>query len=151
MNSQWKAVLGILLVFVFGCASGWLLRSVVAYRQTTQLLQRGPEGMVDVLERRLTRRLALDANQKQQVHAYLMQNVLQRRQLQMQIQPQVLQLNRQTLMQIGSVLRPDQQEKLKDELVLFRKRFGRGPFSPGVNDDAAPLVNPAPAPGAPPH
>lgn len=146
MNSSWKAIVGVILIFFFGCATGWLSRSVLAYHQTVEFLQRGPEGAADVLERRLTRNLNLDPNQRQQIHACMLANVDQRKMLQLRIQPQVQMLNRQTLQQINSILQPDQREKLHENIELFRKRFGRGVFNPGAE-----MPPPGtPPPGAPP-
>ena len=143
MTSHWKAVLGIVLVFLFGCASGWLSRSMVAYHQTSTFLQRGPEGVAKLLERRMTHDLDLDANQQQQIHACFMENVNQRRQLQLQIQPQIQLLNRQTLQQINAVLRPDQRERFQANLVEFRQRFGKSPFNPNAESQpASPPANP---------
>lgn len=147
MTTHWKAILGIMLVFIFGCFFGALATSAFFYHRTTQLLQRGPEGVADILERRMTRNLGLDANQRQQIHACFMNNVTQRRALQVQIQPQIQMLNRETLQQINAVLRPDQQEQLRQNLIQFRQRFGKSPFNPAAGNNSVsppvpPLTNP---------
>ena len=144
MTSHWKAVLGVILVFIFGCLSGTLATSVFFYHRTTEFLQRSPEGMADLLERRMTHNLGLDANQQQQIHTCFMENVAQRKQLQLQIQPQVQMINRQTLQQIDAVLRPDQRERFHENLVQFRKRFGKSPFNPNAGNQ--PVLPPGSAP-----
>jgi len=159
MTSHWKVVFGVILIFLFGCASGWLSRSLLAYHQTAEFLQRGPEGVTTLLERRMTHNLDLDATQREQIHACLMENVAQRRQLQLQIQPQVQMLNRQTLQQITALLRPEQREQFRENLVQFRKRFGKSPFNPNAENQSpsppsspAALGNPGPDhPAAPSH
>jgi hypothetical protein len=138
MTSPWKAVFGVILVFVLGCLSGWFGASVVHYRETTQFLQGGPEAVAKLLETRLTRNLHLDAGQQQQVHQYFIDNLVQRRQLQMQIQPQVQLLNRETFQKINAILRPDQQEIFRQNITLFRQRTGKSPFNPN------PAIQPLP-------
>jgi hypothetical protein len=147
------------LVFIFGCLSGWIGASVVKYRQTTQFLQGGPEAVAKLLEMRMTRNLNLDERQKQQIHQYFMDNLLQRRQLQQQIQPQVQLVNRDTFMEINAILRPDQQKIFRENITLFRQRTGKSPFNPNPAIQPSPngtpngggtntgTGNPAPPPG----
>lgn len=145
MTNHWKAVFGVILVFIFGCLFGALGTSVFFYHRTTEFLQRGPEGVAELLERRMTHNLALDANQRQQIHAYFMENVGQRKQLQFQIQPQIQMLNRQTLQQINAVLRPDQRELFRENLTQFRQRFGKSPFNPNAGNQSAAPLGPTPS------
>lgn len=159
MTSQWKAVCGVMLVFIFGCISGWIGASLVDYRQTTQFLQGGPEAVAKLLEMRMTRNLNLDEKQKQQIHQYFMDNLVQRRQLQMQIQPEVQMVNRETFQDINAILRPDQQKIFRQNITLFRQRTGKSAFNPNpgiqpspnatpnVTGSGAGTTNPAPAPG----
>jgi hypothetical protein len=142
MTSPWKAVCGVVLVFLLGCLSGWIGASVVNYRQTTQFLQGGPEAVAKLLETRMTRNLNLDENQKQKVHQLFMDNLVQRRQLQEQIQPQVQLVNRDTFIEINAILRPDQQKIFRENITLFRQRTGKSAFNP--NPAIQPLPNAAP-------
>ena len=138
MTSPWKAVCGVVLVFLLGCLSGWIGASLVHYRQTTQFLQGGPEAVAKLLETRMTRNLNLDENQRQKVHQLFMDNLVQRRQLQMQIQPQVQLVNRETFEEINVLLRPDQQKIFRENITLFRQRTGKSPFNPN------PAIQPSP-------
>jgi hypothetical protein len=144
MTSHWKAILGIILVFIFGCLFGALATSAFFYHRTAEFLQRGPEGMADLLERRMTRNLGLNEDQQRQIHACFMNNADARRELQVQIQPQIQTLNREMLQQINAILRPDQQERFHENLVRFRQRFGKSPFNPNAENN--PVSPPAPPP-----
>lgn len=137
MSSHWKAVLGVLLVFVLGCLTGWLGSSVVHYRQAGQILRGNPEVIARLLERRMMGNLNLDQGQRVQIHGLLLQNLGQRKQLQSQIQPQVQALNQQTLRDIDAVLRPEQKERLHGNLEEFKRRFGKSPFNPSANVPAS--------------
>jgi hypothetical protein len=146
MNKTWKAILGVILVFILGWLTGALCGSLYVRHRILDLVHRGPEAMAEVLEQRMTRNLDLDANQKSQIHGFVLENLQQRKELQAQVQPQVQIANRQTLREINSVLSPDQQQRLHQNLVEFRQRFGKSPFNPNVDaptDGGTPPANPA--------
>jgi hypothetical protein len=130
MNPTWKAVLGVLLIFIFGWIAGAISSSVLMGRRALNVYRGGPVAVEQVMERRMTRNLDLDDAQRQQIHGYLMEDVEQRIQLQQQIQPQIRTMNRQTLGKIAAVLRPDQAEKFQANLAYFRMHAGRSFFSP---------------------
>jgi len=73
-------------------------------------LQHPAVAMSAMLEQRLTGNLGLDANQKQQVHEYFLENLQKQKELRKEIQPRVQFLNRQTVQQVTAILRPDQSE-----------------------------------------
>jgi hypothetical protein len=138
MNSTWKAVIGIVLVFILGWFGGALTTIIIARHKALAIAQHGPEAIAIMLERQTTRNLGLNDDQKKQLHALMMDNVKQRLELQKQIQPQVRSINQQTLQQIDALLTPDQQEHFRENLVLFKDRFGRNPFNVGPEGSGAP-------------
>lgn len=144
MNTTWKAVLGIILIFVFGFASGVVCSSIFVHRKMVDFLQHPGVAAAAVLEKRLTRNLDLDSNQKQQIHDLFTQNLEQRQQMQKQVQPQVRMLNRQTFMQINAVLHPDQREKFHENLAQLRKRFNQAAPNAETEDPIGTSIPPAP-------
>ena len=125
MSSHWKAVLGVILVFILGFASGLVCSSIMMHRKlATFLLQPGAQAEA-VLEKKLTRHLDLDEIQQRQIHGYFMENLQQRKDLNKQIQPQVRILNQQTFQEIAACLHPEQQEQFRKNLEEFRNRFGK--------------------------
>jgi hypothetical protein len=129
MNSHWKAVIGVILIFVFGCFSGALCTSLFVGHKIKDLIEKGPDSVAEIMERRLTRNLDLDPDQKQKVHECFQANLKQRKELQTQIQPQVRMLNRQTFQEISAILRPDQADRFHQNVEELRKR--RKGFNPG--------------------
>jgi hypothetical protein len=124
-----KAVTGIFLVFFLGAVAGGLLSSIFFAHRAAAFLQRGGVAYVELLERRTTHGLGLDPGQKEQVHRLLMMNLAERQRLQLQIQPQIQALNKETMRQIRTVLRPDQEEGFRKNLREFHRLYGR----PGLN------------------
>jgi hypothetical protein len=135
MNDHWKARFGVLLVFLLGGLVGGLSASIYFHHRMALFLERGPAAYVDVLERRLTRHLHLDASQKQQIHDDMMENLAQRKLLQAQIRPQVKMLNQQTIQQIRTILTPDQ-------LIVFHENLAELHKRAALQADAAPIGTP---------
>ena len=114
-----------MLVFFLGVLAGALISAVYFKHRTTVFFQRGTPAYVELLERRLTRGLDLDDIQRQQIHDAFLQNIEERKKLQFQIQPQVQQLNMETMRQIRGALHPEQLAAFRENLKKFRQQFGR--------------------------
>jgi hypothetical protein len=140
MKNTWKAVLGVVLIFILGWLAGALCSWAFIHHRVIDLIHRGPEAVAEVLERRMGHNLNLDPAQKAQVHGFVLENLQQRRQLQKQIQPQIRTANQQMIKEIDGVLRPDQVQTLHENISEFKKRFGRNPF----NAEADAVTTPSP-------
>jgi hypothetical protein len=145
MTTHWKAILGVLLVFIFGCFCGVAAASIIFHHKMTAFLQHPAVAASEAFEKRVTRNLSLDAGQKEKIHQLFLDNLKQHQQLQREIQPQVLRLNFETFQEINSVLRPDQAETFHNNIADLRKRFAKA----GLNFETLnpPVGNSAP--GAP--
>jgi hypothetical protein len=149
MTSTWKAVIGIVLVFILGWFGGALTTMIIARHKAFAMMQAGPEPLARLLERQTTRNLGLNDSQKIQLHTLLVEYLKQRLDLQKQIQPQVRTLNGQTLQQIDAVLTPDQQQHFRDNLVLLKQHYGRNPFNVGQDGKPSPPdAQTPPSPGS---
>jgi hypothetical protein len=150
MSSHWKAVFGIIAIFLLGFLSGVVGSSIFAHHEINDFLKHPGATLMHAMEVRLTKNLDLDANQKEQIHGYFMDNMRQHKLLQAQIQPQVAQLNSTTVRQIRGVLRPDQQTVFDQNLDDLKNRFWKyassqeaGQTSPEVGaTNAAPVSTP---------
>jgi hypothetical protein len=152
MNKTWKAVLGIFVIFLFGCFSGAVCTSIFFHNRMAAFLQHPAVTLSAALEKRLTGNLDLDANQRQQVHEYFMENLQQRKVVQKEIQPQIQMLNRQTFQQVSAILHPDQAARFQQNIELFRKRakaMAAGQDAENMSSPGAPVTNPpvSPQPG----
>ena len=154
MNSTWKAAIGVLLVFILGWFGGVICGRLYDMHRVAEAIRQPemvPQAIAEMLERRMTRNLDLDANQQEEIHTYFLENLQQRKLLNTQIQPQIQLANHQTLSEINAILRPDQQTKLRQNLADFRLRFGKNPFSSNPDiDNGATGQNSAPTNTVPP-
>jgi hypothetical protein len=138
MSSNWKAIVGVLLIYIFGCFSGMVSTSIFVHHMMLGFLRHPGVALSAALEKRMTRNLDLDANQKEQIHAYFQENLTQRKDLQKQIQPQVQVLNQKTFDQIAAILRPDQADHFRQNVETFREHLEKvAPGLDGLNHPAS--------------
>lgn len=134
MNKTWKAVIGVILIFIFGWVSGAISASLIIRHKTLEVLRGGPAAVVQAgvqaFEQRMTRNLNLDTNQKQQVHDAFLKYLNQRLELQKTVQPQVRTMNQETFSEVNAMLKPEQQKTFTENIAEFRKRFGKNPLNP---------------------
>ena len=128
MRRDWKSILGVLMVFGLGILAGAFLSLAFVHHRVVVALQRGSPAYEQMLERRLSRGMDLTPDQRQRFHEALVANIEQRKNLQLQLQPQIQEINQATRREFRDILQPAQLATLKDNLQDFRRRFG----SPGI-------------------
>ena len=134
MSKTWKAIIGVILIYIFGCVSGAVCTSIFAHRALIAFLQHPAVAASKALENRLTGNLHLDPNQRLQVDGFFLDNLQQRRELQKQIHPQIQALNTQTVQQILTILRPDQKDLFHHNIDTFRQNLGATAFDSNVEN-----------------
>jgi len=142
MTSPWKAVLGVILIFIFGFLSGVVCSAIYAEHKVTAFLKHPAVTLMAAMERNLTKNLDLDDKQKKQIHDYFMENLRQHKLLQAQIQPQVQLLNQATVKQITAALRPDQQERFNKNLDELHQRFWQYATTSDAGNPSEPVAPP---------
>lgn len=120
-----KPVVGIILVFMLGAASGALVTYLVSQARIEAILSGGPRAREDVLLDRLTRQLDLDRQQREQVKAIIHETHEDMRQIRQKWRPQMEALLTDSQLRISALLRPEQQEKFK-KIVAERKLRRQG-------------------------
>jgi hypothetical protein len=150
MNATWKAVLGITLIFVFGCICGAIVMTLSLGHRAVKIAQAGPPLWAKLIEPRLTHGMDLNDDQKKQIYDALVKNLQARVALRKELAPRVQVLNQQTLTEVDAVLKPDDQQLFLQNYSQFKVRSGRL-FNTGMDtsDDAGTISQSAPV--APPH
>ena len=123
----WKAVAGVLLVFLLGVAAGGI--GVYRFhRHRMDRFFRGEPGAVSgFLVHRLSRELDLDAQQKARVEAIARRSEEEMRTLRQQLRPQFEEILSRGRQEIRAELRPDQQQRFDamDAERGMRRRWRR--------------------------
>jgi Spy/CpxP family protein refolding chaperone len=115
-----KPVVGLILVFILGAASGSLVTYMVLQTRMETVLAGGPRAREDVLITRLSRQLDLDSRQREQVKAIIHETHEDMRQIRQKTKPEIEALLTDSQLRISALLRPEQQEKFK-KIVAERK------------------------------
>ena len=117
---NWKAILGVVIVFVLGMTTGAFLTGAVATRRLHRVLHGQTAFTAEEITRRLSRQLRLDATQREQMLPLVQAAQVQITDARSQCQPKVLAALDDFYAKARVVLRPDQLEKF-DKLVADRK------------------------------
>ena len=113
---HWKTILGITGIFILGMMAG----SLLTIKTGRRFIERGPEGRLQVIERRLTRRLDLDDAQREQLRKIVRNARQEFKTARENTQPQVRTILDKSENQVRAILRPGQLEKF-DKLMAERK------------------------------
>ena len=130
MNTLWKAIVGVILIYIFGVLSGIAGTSIYAHHKIRAILRHPALTLMRGMETRLTEGLHLDNNQKEKIHQCFMENLKSRAELEVHIQPQIRLLNLETVREISATLRPDQLERFHENLDDLRRRMAANGLNP---------------------
>ena len=118
---NFKAIAGILLVFLLGAAGGALVTHMIHEARLERFISGGHRMREDVIVERLTTKLDLDGRQQEQVRGIVHETHDGIRQARSSIHPQIEALLTAGQDRIKLVLRPDQREKF-DKIIAERKQ-----------------------------
>ncbi|HEY4743293.1 MAG TPA: hypothetical protein VIH45_01430 [Desulfuromonadaceae bacterium] len=130
MPKNAKAIMGIVLVFLLGAASGALVTHMIHRIHMERFISGGPAAREELIIRRLNHRLDLDSSQLEQVRGIVHETHTAMGEIRSQTRPRIEALLEQGETRINAILRPDQREKFAN-IVAERKTHRRGGPSPG--------------------
>ena len=108
--SKLKPILLVVLIFVAGFAAGVVTTRVVVRRFVQRAILQ-PDLMREKIERDLTRRLQLDAAQREKVQKILMETHARLKAVRREFQPQFAGVVRDSANEISALLTPEQRER----------------------------------------
>ncbi|MEY4387404.1 MAG: hypothetical protein RLY20_2687 [Verrucomicrobiota bacterium] len=112
MMKKLKPWLVIALVFVAGFAAGVVVTRGVT-RRFVQTAVNNPDRVRDLIERRMTARLRLDAEQRTKVHGILVESQMQLRELRGEFAPRFEQILTNAAQQISATLTEEQRVRFE--------------------------------------
>ncbi len=118
---NFKAIAGILLVFLLGAAGGGLVTHMIHVTRFERFISGGHRMREDVIVERLTKKLDLDSRQQEEVRVIVHETHDGIRQVRSRIKPQIEALLTAGQDRIKTVLRPDQREKF-DKIIAGRNQ-----------------------------
>ena len=123
--NRWKSILGVLLVFLLGALAGAAVVHRVDRQNVEAVLEGRGGATADLVVRRLTRSLDLDAAQMDQVRAIVTETRREIVEIRKPVHAQVMASIENSRARIRAILRPDQREKFDRIRAERRKRRGR--------------------------
>lgn len=122
---NWKAIIGVCLVFVLGGAAGSLITCRIITKRIQRITQGGPQAVNQIIVRRLTKRLDLDTSQRDQLMDIVIDTRKQLRALRVQISPQLQEIMTGAEQKVRATLKPDQQKKFNEVLENNKEHLAR--------------------------
>jgi Spy/CpxP family protein refolding chaperone len=121
MNNT-KSILAVLLVFIFGVASGALVTHVIHQARFESFFTKGVHPpREDIIVQRLTSKLDLDRQQQDKVRAIIHETQLSMQQIRRQSRPQIEGVLAEGQQRISALLTPQQREKY-EKIIEERKQ-----------------------------
>lgn len=125
---NWKAFLGVALIFALGAVAGGLATGAVAKRTVDRVIEDGPDSVGKAITTRLSAELSLDAGQKTQLAGIVADAQKEIQSARAQIQPRVKAALGQSERRIRAMLTPWQAQKF-DRIVERNRKKARA-FEP---------------------
>ena len=122
MPKNARAILGILLIFLLGAASGALLTHMIHRSHLENFISGGPAAREEFIVKRLSRSLDLDSRQQDQIRGIIHETHGVIREIRRQMRPRIEAELEQSQGRISAVLRPEQREKF---LKILAERKAR--------------------------
>lgn len=122
---NWKAIAGVCLVFVLGMVAGGFLTVHVITKRIQRIVQGGPQAVNQIIVKRLTKRLDLDADQSSKLMDILVDARKDIRSARAQISPQLKQIMDDSESKVRAMLKPEQQKKFDEVLENNKERIAR--------------------------
>lgn len=118
-----KRIAGVLLIFVFGVIVGGAGAGGAAWKKMREVLQGGPEAVMNVIVHRLDRDLKLDSAQKRKLQSIVDDTRIQLRQSRAKIEPEVEQTLRESEERVRAILYPEQMKKFEELIRTGRENW----------------------------
>ncbi len=122
---NWKAIVGVCLVFALGMVSGGLVTVRVITKRIQRIAQGGPQAVNQIIVRRLTKRLDLDSSQSGKLMDIIVDTRKDIRSAREQISPQLKQIMDDSESKVRALLNPEQQKKFDEVLAENKQRIER--------------------------
>lgn len=121
---NYKAIAGVLLVFVLGAVCGGVVTHMVGRARMESVINGGPVAREELLIKRLTSQLDLDSSQLERIRPIVHETHTAIHQVRQQSRPQVEALLDESQRRIAAVLSPEQRVKF-DKIIAERKADAR--------------------------
>ena len=122
MKKNWKAIAGVVLVFVLGALSGALVSHRVCMHRMENFERGGPQ-MVDSIVRHLSHKLDLDQAQREEFRKIVTGTQTEMHAVRQTVKPQLEAILDKAHEKVRAILRPDQRERFEKFVAEHKERW----------------------------
>ena len=122
---NWKAILGVCLVFVLGGVAGGLVTVGVITKRIQRIVQGGPQAVNELIVKRLTKRLDLDTGQSAKLMDIVVGTRGELKSVRTQVAPQVESIFTDAEKKVRAMLKPEQEKKFDEVVEQNKERLAR--------------------------
>jgi hypothetical protein len=117
---KWKAIISIIIVFLLGSLAGALITHEIYQHRIESFIRGEPKS--ELIVRRLSHQLNLDAAQLSQLRVIVEETYAEIKNVRKQIRPQIEAILVSSQNRVRAILRPDQLEKYEKIIAERKKR-----------------------------
>lgn len=119
---KWRIVAGVVVIFLLGSLAGSVFTRIVLRHRIEYVMRGGPRAVSEVVVKRLTRALNLDAAQQSQLVQIVDDARKEVMEVRRQTNPQMKAVLDRAQARVDAMLRPDQREKFHKIVNRRRQR-----------------------------
>ncbi len=119
---KWRAIIGVILVFVLGAAAGALVTFGIYHQKMERGFREEPRRMREFIVGRLGHELHLDPAQMEQLRTIVRETHMEIRNVRRQFRPQIEEILSRSQDRVRAILRPDQLDKYERIIAEQKKR-----------------------------
>jgi Spy/CpxP family protein refolding chaperone len=117
-----KSIMAVMLVFIFGAASGALVTHVIHQARFESFANEGRPPREDHIVKRLTSKLDLNSQQQEKVRVIIHDTQASMQQIRRQSRPQIEGVLAEGQLRISALLTPEQREKFEKIIAEHKSR-----------------------------
>lgn len=118
-----KGCLGVFLIFFFGMLCGIVITEGLIRERVREVVEGGPDKVVDVVVTRLNKDLKLDAEQETRLQQIVAGTRIRLRQIRQETQPEVQSTLLEAEQQVRAILYSEQLPKFEEIIQKGRKKW----------------------------
>lgn len=119
---KWKVITGIVIIFLLGALAGSAATGIFFKRNVEQVLRGGSKAASELVAKRLSKALKLDAAQRSQLDQIVDEARKEMIDVRRQIRPQIRDILNRAQDKVNVMLTPDQREKFQKIIAKRRLR-----------------------------
>ena len=118
-----RGCLGVFLIFFFGVIVGAAVTNGIIVKKVRDLVEGGPDAVVEIISGRLKDELKLDDSQKELLQHIVAETRIKLREIRQQTQPQVGDTLNEAEQKVRAILNPNQQKKFDEIVTRGREKW----------------------------